>query len=208
MTTIGGSAFAGCKGLISITIPNSVTSIENNAFASCPNIEDVYCYKEDPALSGWGLDANSIFSESMVEYATLHVPSESIEAYKNTAPWSSFGKIVSLTGEEDKEQCAPPTISYANGTLTFACETKDAKIEYNYTISGNGSGSAESGGIRPKYTLTVNAWANAEGYETSDTVTTTLESTATDSGNKGDVNEDKKVDINDVVAVINIMAGK
>lgn len=110
--------------------------------------------------------------------------------------------------EEEKEKCASPTIIYANGTLTFACETKDAKIEYNYTISANGSGTAESGGVKPKFTLTVKAWANAEGYDTSDTVTVTFESSDTGSGNKGDVNEDGAVDISDVVKVINIIAGE
>ena len=224
LLSIGNDAFVDCTSLTGITIPASVKSIgintfhgctnlttitflgqsqlQGGSFAHCKNLADVYCY------------ANSVyapedcFHDSYVEYATLHVPADCIEAYKNTAPWSSFGKIVSLTGEEGKEQCAAPTISYANGTLTFACETKDAKIEYNYTISANGSGSAEAGGVKPEYTLTVKAWANAEGYEASDTVTATFESSATASGNKGDVNEDGKVDISDIVAVINIIAGK
>ena len=35
-----------------------------------------------------------------MEYAALHVPAESIEDYKATAPWSRFGNIVPLTEEE------------------------------------------------------------------------------------------------------------
>ena len=33
--SIGNIAFDGCSGLTSVTIPNSVTSIGNNAFYSC-----------------------------------------------------------------------------------------------------------------------------------------------------------------------------
>ncbi|MBQ8282733.1 MAG: leucine-rich repeat domain-containing protein [Paraprevotella sp.] len=40
-TSIGGSAFEGCTGLTSITIPNSVTSIGNGAFWNCTGLTSV-----------------------------------------------------------------------------------------------------------------------------------------------------------------------
>ena len=42
MTSIGDSAFSYCSKLTSVTIPNSVTSIESYAFEYCNAICDVY----------------------------------------------------------------------------------------------------------------------------------------------------------------------
>ena len=41
MTSIGSSAFYGCKGLTSISIPNSVTSIGDGAFRDCSSLTSV-----------------------------------------------------------------------------------------------------------------------------------------------------------------------
>ena len=112
VTSIGDAAFTSCKGLTSVTIGNSVTSIGDGAFQSCSSLttvtigssvtsigkcaffnvmlQHVYCYAEQ--VPWVGADA---FSAS-IRKATLHVPAGSVNAYKNTSPWSYFGNIVAL----------------------------------------------------------------------------------------------------------------
>ena len=70
-------------------------SIGSYAFTNCPDLLDVYCYAEKVPST-----ESDAFNYSPIEYATLHVPDASIDRYKVTAPWRSFGKIVALTEDE------------------------------------------------------------------------------------------------------------
>jgi hypothetical protein len=68
-----------------------VNTIGTQAFTNCPELTDVYCYAENVPnmkltdyLSIFYTDA---FYGSLIEYATLHVPTQSIDAYKSKEPW-------------------------------------------------------------------------------------------------------------------------
>ena len=88
---IGRLAFAGCTGLITISIGSGISSIGSLAFKSCSELSDIYCYAENVPNT-----SNDAFNNSYIDYATLHVPEESVDAYKAAAPWSGFKNIVKI----------------------------------------------------------------------------------------------------------------
>ena len=81
--------------MTSVTIGSGVTSIGGYAFSYCSELLDVYCYAEKVPST-----YSDAFDDSYPENANLHVPDASVDSYKATAPWSSFGNIVALTEDE------------------------------------------------------------------------------------------------------------
>ena len=65
MTSIGGGAFYGCSALTSITLPNSVTSIGDDAFYDVPNI----VYSGTATGSPWGARSVNGYVEGYLVYA-------------------------------------------------------------------------------------------------------------------------------------------
>ena len=91
VTSIQRAGFLSCHYMESVSIPSSMTYIGEGAFAGCDYLKDVYCYAEQVPET-----EDHVFLYDPVYKATLHVPAGSIEKYKATEPWSTFGNIVAL----------------------------------------------------------------------------------------------------------------
>lgn len=154
--------------MTSITIPSSITDIDGRAFAGCKDLADVYCYAEQVPST-----RTTAFADSYINYSTLHVPASAINAYKTTDPWSGFGTIVALDGEEpEAKQCATPTISYADGKLSFDSETEG--VEFISKITSEDFNSFYTSEIDLTATYTITVYATKAGYDNSETATATL----------------------------------
>ena len=171
VTNIRDFAFQYCSGLTSVTIGNSVRSIGKEAFRDCPELLDVYCYAEKVPST-----YSNAFEGSYPEYITLHVPDASIESYKATTPWSSFGKIVGLSGEEPEqpevEKCATPVVTYAEGKLSFSCETEGAEFITN--VVAEDAKKYYDAEIEFSATYNIEVFATKVNCENSDTVSVAL----------------------------------
>lgn len=170
VTAFGDNAFKECGGLKSVTIPSSVTSLGSNCFEMCSIIEK--------ATFQGKLPKNTINCE-LPSTCIFYVPKAYYQDYKDALGWKYsyiYASKDSESGEEKpNEQCAVPTISYADGKLTFASSTPNA--EYHYTITDTDmalDAYSQDGIVKLSAAYNISAYATADGYKASDKATATL----------------------------------
>lgn len=89
-------------------LPKSLKTIEAHAFEYCERLHNVYCYAETPPSTS---EFYGEFIGCPLHEATLHVPVNSVEAYKEAIHWRNFGNIVVLTDEEGDSTSFSSTLS-------------------------------------------------------------------------------------------------
>ncbi|MBO4545139.1 MAG: leucine-rich repeat domain-containing protein, partial [Verrucomicrobia bacterium] len=101
VTSIGSSAFAYCSSLTSITIPKSVTSIGINVFSRCSNLTSVYYQGDVPSVNGMMLYAaapNSLISYYPEGNASWEAVIENGQwQRRGTATWNPTPTTAELT---------------------------------------------------------------------------------------------------------------
>ena len=127
ISSIGKNAFANCIKLNSITLPNSLEIIDENAFNGCRTLYDIYCYAKMPPIA-----AESSFTNYN---AYVYIHCESQRYYQADMIWSKFKNLQCLTS--DNTIITAPSINTStvkkilhNGHLFILREGK------TYTIMG------------------------------------------------------------------------
>ena len=155
---IGTEAFEGCVGLTSLTIGKGVKSVSSKAFANCSELTDVYCYADKVPSTN-----KNAFDGSYIEYATLHVPANSVEAYKSAAPWSNFGTIVAIEVPKHTLAYTVDGTTYKTYTIeegaTISAEAEPTKEGYAF------SGWSEIPSIMPDHDVTVTGTFTINKYK-------------------------------------------
>jgi len=135
VTSIGSAAFRACISLTSITIPNSVITIGDEAFRNCLDITDVYSYYTDLAKVSLGEAVFSLSEWDSSNYSkrTLHVLQGTADDYRADENWFPyFGQIV-----DDLLPDVPGDINGDRGV-----NIADVNAIINIILSGNGNNAA------------------------------------------------------------------
>lgn len=109
----------------------------------------------------------------------------------------SIRPVYTRTNQDEKKQCATPTITIKDGKLSFSCETEGVIFCYSVTPPSSFRGEGNEVSLSPKYTISV--YAKKDGYVNSETVTKEIDV----QGQNGpqDVNGDGIVDTQDVLEI-------
>ncbi len=202
VTSIGSNAFKGCTGLTEITIPASVSSIGSAAFSGCTNLSDITSEITDVFVTG-----TNAFEGC--ENATLHVPAGTFVAYSGRADWN---RIVHI--EESASSTALQMI--------LACNTKGSVLINDETRFTNKIGDVEvKEDVENTFIFIPNDGCKLEqvtlnGLDVISSVNNNrlVARIPADSqmnvvfSKQGDMNSDGRIDISDVVSLVNLILGQ
>ncbi|GHU93168.1 hypothetical protein FACS189479_04080 [Spirochaetia bacterium] len=90
VTSIGFSAFKDCSSLASVTIGESVTSIGFGAFYNCSRLDSVYVLRAMSPLTSLGANAFDGARSNLV----IYVPAGVVTNYKGMSGWSSYASKI------------------------------------------------------------------------------------------------------------------
>ena len=95
ITTIKSKAFLGCSGRSSgngirnLILPSTIQTIGEDAFYNCNDLQHITINAITPPLLG-----SNAFRNNGIVGKTIYVPSESVSAYKAASGWSDYASVI------------------------------------------------------------------------------------------------------------------
>ena len=184
VTTIGNSAFYGCRGLVSVIIGNSVNYIGDGAFSNCDNLIYIYYTSTTPPTSLWTvtntyvpnissyskssiINGNAIYIE---EYVTFETDSATYGTHFDFIWSSNIDTTEYETSAPDVELLQNAGMHTIEIPFTFSRSNRtfNVIIPYTYTINKapitvkTDSLSRLYGEENPDFTLSYSGFVNGE----------------------------------------------
>ena len=141
--TIGKRAFRNCYGLKKLTLPSTLTKINDYAFGNCNLLSYVLVKWNEPINI-----SNNVFGDSKWENgvevitmpsATLFVPIGTMHKYQTAEGWNKFATV--LEGELKEVTIDEVTYSYATGSkeaIVTLCQPTGTKLTIPSSIKVDG----------------------------------------------------------------------
>lgn len=101
VAAIEAEAFKDNTNLTQVSIPGSIQSIGEEAFAGCINLSAIYAFATEPIPLGAGVtgtraEGSSVFAGVDLENCVLYVPKGCVEKYRSAEGWGEFAHIVEM----------------------------------------------------------------------------------------------------------------
>ena len=123
---IGNDAFSDCTGLNEITIPYTVTSIGDYAFAGCRKLVHVNCYAINPPMAE---------STSFANYNVyLNVPCDNLQDYQLDMVFGSFKYIQCMGADSENVPTDDVVVTPGTNDVTITWPTEGNADTYTIVI--------------------------------------------------------------------------
>jgi len=145
--SIGKNAFAYCRNIEGLILPESLETINNDAFLECFGIDNIICQSTIPPYVQSG-----VFDGVSKDNFTLEVPESAIAQYQTAVGWCDFKRIAA-----HRELVCRPSIANAINTKCTRRLVLNAESDWIVESKpGWCSLSQESGSKKTELTLTIN----------------------------------------------------
>lgn len=137
LSYIGNYTFEYCNNLQKIKLPSTLETVGTDFLGSSDNLTEVICLAVEPPTYTPTNVSLLMVANNVAANATLYVPAESVQKYKEDVNWRVFNKIEPYTGTNGitSAEMTSAKIDASNGSVNVSGLANGIRV-FAYTIDG------------------------------------------------------------------------